>query len=237
MTSQDRVLVLGLPPLAPPVVVAPATPLVLVVPPMLAPPLFAAPPLVVLPAELLVLLFPPVVEPSKVEPPVFALPPALARLLLPPVAPPELDTVPLPPTLLLAPPTFRVPPALLVDSPFAVLVPPWPLAPPEACGPVVVGCARHPAPIMAAENIVTPNFNQALEVGDCIDGLRSSASQAVPMTSCSLLPPQEPCPEIFAESLSPPLWLTTAVLSTSPDTWRDEVNCASCLRQAFFVLS
>ena len=153
------------------------------------------------------------------------------------MAPPELDTIPLPPTLLLAPPMFWVPPTLLVAPPFAVLVPPWPLAPAEAAG-VVDGCSLvHPAAIMKVENIVTLNFSQALELGDCIDGLRSSTSEAVPRTSCSLLPPREPCPEVFPESLSPPLWLTTVVLSTGPHTWRDEVDCTSYLRQAFFVLS
>jgi hypothetical protein len=177
MTSQDRVLVLALPPLAPPVVVAPPAPVVvvlppLVVPPVLVPPLVAAPPLVALPPELPVLLFPPVVEPSRVEPPVPESPPALSELRLPPVAPPELDTVPVPPELLLAPP--------LVAVPLAVLVAP---VPPEPGGRVVFDCGAHPAAITVVKNIITPSFNQALEVGDCIGGLRFSSSQAAPRTS------------------------------------------------------
>jgi len=166
MTSQDRALVFALPPLAPPVVVAPPAPLVVVLPPLVVPPLVALPP------ELPVLLFPPVVEPSKVEPPVSALPPVLSELRLPPVAPAELDTVPLPPELLLAPP--------LVAVPLAVLVP---AVPPEPGGCVVFDCGAHPAAITAVKNVITPSFNQALEVGDCIDGLRFSSSKAAPKTS------------------------------------------------------
>ena len=175
MASQDRVPVLLAPPLltppllAPPVVATPPTPLEeapppLVVPPvpfppvpeppafappMLAPPLVAAPPLLALPPTLLVLL-PPL--PPPVEPPMLALPPALSALLLPPVPPAELDAVP--PAL--APPMLRLP-ALPLDPPFAALVPPLPVAPPE--GEVVDDCGlAHPTPIMAAENMITPNF-------------------------------------------------------------------------------
>jgi hypothetical protein len=88
------------------------------------------------------------------------------------VAPPELDTVPLPPELLVAPP--------LVAVPLAVLFPPVPPEPGEC---VVFDCGAHPAAIIAVKNVITLSFNQALEVGDCIDGLRFSSSQAAPKTS------------------------------------------------------
>ena len=233
MASQDRVPVLLAPPLltppllAPPVVATPPTPLEeapppLVVPPvpfppvpeppafappMLAPPLVAAPPLLALPPTLLVLL-PPL--PPPVEPPMLALPPALSALLLPPVPPAELDAVP--PAL--APPMLRLP-ALPLDPPFAALVPPLPVAPPE--GEVVDDCGlAHPTPIMAAENMITPNFNQTLEVGDCIVGLQIEQGQAVPNPSYSLLP-QEPCPAVIQKFLPP---VTSGKSTSAGAAWR-----------------